>query len=163
MELDSSTHSHKFSNSFSKYSLPSIKCFLNHNFSEFSTDRYPNNKKNLKIKDKFMISSLNLSLILDVSINFTLKPKLSLHLLKKFINTFPKLWWNSNWSILTVKLPIWMKRPCKKLMIWELMQKRKAMFMITRNLSSEILTVWSEISKQEKPDKKWKKNFKEEN
>lgn len=163
MESDSNTHYHKYSNLSFKYSLLYIKCFLNQNSSEFLTNKSPNNKKNLKIKDKFMINSSNLSLIWDVSINFTPKLKPLLLSSNKFTNTFPKSWWNLNSSILTVKHQIWTKLQFNKLTIWELMHKRKVTCMITQNLSSEIWTVWSETSRQDKPEKKWKKNFKEEN
>jgi len=56
-----------------------------------------------------------------------------------------------------------MKQQCNKLMIWESMPKRKVMSMIIQNHSLETLTVWSETLKQDKPEKKWKRNSKEEN
>ena len=161
-ESDSSTLYRKFLNSFSKFSSLFIKCFWNLNSWRFLISRFPKKRKNLKIKDKSMISSLNLSPILDVSINFIQKPKLSPHSSSKFTNTFRKWWWNLNSNTSTVKPPIWMKQQCNKLTIWGLMLKRKVMSTITQNHFLETWTVWSETLKQDKPERKWKRNSKEE-
>lgn len=163
MESDSSTLYLKYLNSSSKSSSLFMKCSWNLSSSRFSTSKSPKKRKNLKIKDKFMINSSNLSLISDVSINFIPKPKQLLPSSKKFTNTFPKSWWSSNWNTSTVKPPIWMKQQCNKLTIWESMLKRKVMFTTTQNHSLETSTVWSETLKQDKPENKWKRNSKEEN